>query len=105
MHVTEDITHTLRANDGGHLPVILSYGFEPGVAQRLNPEGRFSEELSPTLRSNAGDNQTAVVVVYGFKPMQGEKAHGMGFEKEKAPSLTATSSCGGGVLIESTSDP
>ena len=77
MNIFYDITHTLRANDGGHLPVILSYGFEPGVAQRLNPESRFSKELSPTLRSNAGDNQTAVVVVYGFKPGQGKDAHGL----------------------------
>lgn len=38
-----------------------AYGFEPGVAQRLNPEGRFSEELYPTLRADAGDNRASVI--------------------------------------------
>lgn len=40
----------------------ISYGIEPGAAQRMNPENRISEELSPTLRSNAGDNQAAVAI-------------------------------------------
>ena len=46
--------------------VVISYGFEPGVAQRLDPERRFYKELSPTLRADAGDNQVAVVAVYGL---------------------------------------
>lgn len=58
MCVSEDITHTLRANNGGHLPIIISYG---------------------------------------FKPQQGVKAHGMGYEEEIAPSLTAAANQG--VLI------
>ena len=41
----------------------VAYGFEPGVAKRLNPEGRFVQEGTPTLRSNMGDNQTAVAVI------------------------------------------
>ena len=40
----------------------ISYGIEPGAVQRMNPENRISEELSPTLRSNAGDNQAAVAI-------------------------------------------
>lgn len=45
---------------------MVSYGFEPGVAQRLDPERRFYKELSPTLRADAGDNQAAVATVYGL---------------------------------------
>ena len=48
------------------MSVVSSWGFEPGVAQRLNPEGRFYKELSPTLRADAGDNQTAVVAVIAY---------------------------------------
>lgn len=34
---------------------------------------------------------------YGFKPQQGEKANGIGFEEETAPTLNAaTAYCGGG---------
>ena len=43
--------------------MVISYGFEPGAAKRLNPEGRFYKELVPTLRQNAGDNQPGVVVI------------------------------------------
>jgi len=44
----------------------VCYGFEPGTARRLNPESRFSEEISPTLRANMGDNQASVC--YGISP-------------------------------------
>lgn len=50
---------TAAANQG----VLISYGFEPGVAQRLNPEGRFYKELSPTLRAKAGDNQVSAAII------------------------------------------
>lgn len=41
---------------------LVTFGFEPGAAQRLNPEARFTEETAPTLRANMGDNQVAVCV-------------------------------------------
>lgn len=41
-----------------------SYGFEPGAAIRLNTEGRFWSEVTPTLRANMGDNQIAVVRIF-----------------------------------------
>lgn len=44
----------------------ITYGFEPGVAQRIDPENRFYKELSPTLRQNAGDNQVSIVTVAGL---------------------------------------
>jgi DNA (cytosine-5)-methyltransferase 1 len=37
----------------------VAYGFEPGIAKREGNPNRFSEELSPTLRANMGDNQVA----------------------------------------------
>lgn len=49
---------TNKATDSDHVPVV--YGFEPGAAQRLDPENRFNEEVSPTLRAKMGDNQVAV---------------------------------------------
>ena len=36
------------------------YGFEPGIARREGNPNRFIENLCPTLRANAGDNQPAV---------------------------------------------
>ena len=56
---TENVSYTLNTIDR---PAV-SYGFEPGIAKRGNPEGRFSQEKSPTLRSNMGYNQTSVVVL------------------------------------------
>ena len=44
---------------------VKTYGFEPGVAKRLNPESRFTEETSPTIRAKAGDNQTSVAIIEG----------------------------------------
>lgn len=38
----------------------VSYGLEPGAAQRMNPESRVYEEICPTLRAEMGDNQASV---------------------------------------------
>jgi DNA (cytosine-5)-methyltransferase 1 len=38
----------------------VAYGFEPGIAKREGNPSRFSEEISPTLRAQMGDNQIAV---------------------------------------------
>ena len=72
---------------GGNVPLVEAYGFEPGIAKREGNPSRFSEELSPTLRAQMGDNQAAVA--YGFLPTQGSKAQGIGYEKETAPTLRA----------------
>jgi len=45
---------------GGNVPLVQSYGFEPGIAKREGNPNRFVEEHSPTLRANMGDNQVAV---------------------------------------------
>ena len=65
--ITGDVASTVTAACGGTNtsgPKIMSYGFEPGAARRLDPENRFNEEVSPTLRAEMGDNQAAVV--YGM---------------------------------------
>lgn len=48
------ICYTLTKTD------VHAIAFEPGIARRLGGDSRFTEELSPTLRVNAGDNQVAV---------------------------------------------
>lgn len=62
---TTDVAPTLAADSHG-TPHGVCYGFEPGAAQRLNPEGRFTKEVSPTLRAKAGDNQASVAKCYGL---------------------------------------
>jgi len=64
--VESRVSNTLNTFEGGDTratDLVISYGFEPGAAKRLNPEGRFYKELVPTLRQNAGDNQAGVVVI------------------------------------------
>jgi DNA (cytosine-5)-methyltransferase 1 len=41
---------------------VVSYGFEPGITKREGNPSRFSEEMSPTLRAQMGDNQVAVAI-------------------------------------------
>ncbi len=59
-------------------------------------------DVSPTLPAAMGMGGGYIPMIvssYGFKPSQGEKAHGIGFEVERAPTLNTSDSCGGGVLI------
>jgi DNA (cytosine-5)-methyltransferase 1 len=51
----EDISFTLNNTDVHGVAI----AFEPGIAQREGGDNRFVEDLSPTLRSNMGDNQVA----------------------------------------------
>jgi hypothetical protein len=87
--VNEDRTNALLSDDKDN-PNIC-YGFEPGAAQRMNPESRFTEELSPTIRANMGDNQAAVV--YGLDRAsfnQGKNAkYDFAVEEEIAQPLVA----------------
>lgn len=60
--------------------------------------GQYADGVG-TLRASGGDLGGAVkpLLSYGFKPQQGEKANGIGFEEETAPTLNvATAYCGGG---------
>jgi DNA (cytosine-5)-methyltransferase 1 len=56
-----EVSPTLRSGgDGGYPNHSVAYGFEPGIAKREGSPNRFSEEMSPTLRAQMGDNQAAV---------------------------------------------
>ena len=70
---------------------------------------RFSDivlretEICPTLEAGGGEggnNLPMIVETFGFKPGQGSAAQGLGYEKEVAPTLNTSSSCGGGVLVK-----
>ena len=67
-----------------------SWGFEPGAARRLDPETRFNEELSPTLRSEMGDNQVAAVYVmssFDSNAMKSGNPHSGIYEAETSRTL------------------
>jgi len=56
-----NVSPTLRSGgNGGYPSHSVAYGFEPGISKREGNPNRFSEELSPTLRAQMGDNQAAV---------------------------------------------
>jgi DNA (cytosine-5)-methyltransferase 1 len=40
----------------------VAFGFEPSITKREGNPSRFSEEMSPTLRAQMGDNQVAVAI-------------------------------------------
>ena len=57
----------------------ISYAFETGIAKRDGSPNRFVEELSPTLRANMGDNQTAManqMAVRRLTPIECERLQG-----------------------------
>lgn len=55
---SEDISFTqTKADVHG-----VAYGFEPGIAKREGEPNRFVEEMTPTMRSEMGDNQLAVAM-------------------------------------------
>lgn len=58
MHITEDVTHCIRAQDHGHPPVVC---FEPGIMSRDCSAGnRAYIDICSTLRAQMGDNQPAI---------------------------------------------
>lgn len=69
----------------------VAIAFEPGMAKRDGSDNRFTEEFSGTLRSNAGDNQTAVAIaenVIGRKVETG--GNGVVAQEELAYTQNAT---------------
>lgn len=84
---------TSRAGTGGgNLPLVQAcYAFEPGVAKRDGGDSRFTEELAGTLRSEMGDNQTAVAIaenIIGRADNAG--GNGVGAQEEVAYTQNAT---------------
>ena len=59
--------------------------------------GQITGEVATTLTAESGSSATnsgQTVLAFGFKPQQGAKAHGMGYEPEKSPTLTTTMNAG-----------
>jgi len=57
----------------------VAYGFEPGIAKREGNPNRFSEEISPTLRAEMGDNQVSMannMAVRRLTPVECERLQG-----------------------------
>jgi len=57
----------------------VAYGFEPGITKREGNPNRFSEEISPTLRAEMGDNQVSIansMAVRRLTPIECERLQG-----------------------------
>ena len=69
----------------------------------LNDQGggvmNVTDNVTNCLRAQDHGHPPLVLCSYGFKPEQGAKAQGMGWEKEISPSLTIGPGCMGGVLV------
>lgn len=110
-------TPTLTTDNGarirGDSPLIQEcYSFEPGIAKREGGDNRFVEECSGTLRSNAGDNQTAVATnatVRRLLPVECERLMGFpdnwtripwkGKPEEDCPDSPRYKACGNSMCV------
>jgi len=70
--VDDGKSNTLNTFDLGDVRTThaVAYGFEPGIAKREGNPNRFSEEISPTLRADMGDNQIATAFGWQNSPSQ-----------------------------------
>ena len=70
--VDDGKSNTLNTFDLGDVRTThaVAYGFEPGIAKREGNPNRFSEEISPTLRADMGDNQVATAFGWQNSPSQ-----------------------------------
>lgn len=71
---SENLANTIQRSQGQ----AISFGFEPGITQREGNPARFSEEMSPMLRADAGDNQVACISVR----LANTSSNGCGFQPE-----------------------
>ena len=71
--VDDGKSNTLNTFDLGDVRTThaVAYGFEPGIAKREGNPNRFSEEISPTLRADMGDNQVATAFGWQNSSHQG----------------------------------
>ena len=94
----DGITPTLEAGageGGNNMPLVFdqnksdtAYAFEPGAVKRLGQN--FSEEVSPTLRAQMGDNQVSVVYgisAYDSNSMKSDNPHSGIYEADSARTL------------------
>jgi len=84
--VEDDVASTVTRNTGAggetQNPAFVmspAIAFEPGIAARIGGASRFSVEIAPTLRSDAGDNQVAIATTYAVRrltPRECERLQG-----------------------------
>lgn len=86
MNVERDgLAGTLRANTHGNEQIVCAVSFEPGIAKREGGNSRFTEEVCSTLRSDMGDNQTAVAIAENIIGRQVQNVgNGTGAQEELA---------------------
>ena len=67
----------------------VAFGFEPGIAKREGNPNRFSEEISPTLRADMGDNQVAAAFGWQNSPSQSMSVDTISptLDKSKTPAV------------------
>ena len=68
----------------------VAYGFEAGIAKREGNPNRFSEELSPTIRANMGDNQASVAHTFKIRGGGGDGGKGYLGQDEKTFTISTT---------------
>ena len=88
--VCQTVTSTWGTG-GGNIPFVqnIAYGFEPGIAKREGNPNRFSEEISPTLRAEMGDNQVATAFGWQNSASQSMSVDSITptLDKSKTPAL------------------
>lgn len=87
---------TLRAEAHGNLPCVLESVY--AVTAKGNGDAFLNEKTHTSLSAGGGcpgQGYPCVLTSYGFKPLQGSKAQGMGWEQEKAPTIIAGNTGGG----------
>jgi len=89
--VDDGKSNTLNTFDLGDVRTThaVAYGFEPSITKREGNPNRFSEEISPTLRAEMGDNQVSVACIGGQHP-------NAAIGENISPTLTNAMGAGGG---------
>jgi DNA (cytosine-5)-methyltransferase 1 len=89
--VDDGKSNTLNTFDLGDVRTThaVAYGFEPGIAKREGNPNRFSEEISPTLRADMGDNQVAAAFGWQNSPSQSMSVDTISptLDKSKTPAV------------------
>ena len=97
---SEDVMPTLQAaagESGNNKPMVVIEG--NGSRESHHGDGYREADVMyslNTVEQHAVAYETPIGggMAFGFKPQQGSKAHGMGYEEEKAPTLNTTMNAG-----------
>lgn len=89
-HCYENIAGTLRANAGDNqLSVVYAVENHPADSRvNIDDSGKV-QTLTSRMGTGGGNVPLVMEKSAGFKPGQGAKAHGMGYEEECSPTLLA----------------